>query len=163
LYARTVLCVDHSYSAASAVAATTASASEHDTTHTTSLPSTELTGAGTSEHVGGVGALPGRVNEAGITNLPDERSGADATHATTAASIGSTRDYVAGTAAVAAAAVARGTNQAKDTVTSSAYQAKDTVTSSAYQAKDTINSGTNQAKDAVTSGRQRMIYVAVRH
>lgn len=50
-------------------------ASEHDTTHTTSLPSTELMGAPAREHVGGVGALPGAVNESAVPKLPEERSG----------------------------------------------------------------------------------------
>ncbi|TFK52473.1 hypothetical protein OE88DRAFT_1657760 [Heliocybe sulcata] len=39
-----------------------------------SLPSTEVNGARPSEHVDGVGALPGRVNEAGVAKLLDERA-----------------------------------------------------------------------------------------
>ena len=37
------------------------------------MPSTELTGHGAGEHIGGVGALPGPVTESGVTRLPDER------------------------------------------------------------------------------------------
>ncbi|KIP06907.1 hypothetical protein PHLGIDRAFT_128011 [Phlebiopsis gigantea 11061_1 CR5-6] len=50
-------------------------ASEHDHLHTKSMPSTELTGYGTGEHVGGAGALPGPITESGVTRLPDERDG----------------------------------------------------------------------------------------
>jgi len=38
------------------------------------LPPTEVNGARPSEHVDGVGALPGRVTEAGVAKLPDERA-----------------------------------------------------------------------------------------
>lgn len=51
----------------------TANASHNDTVHKTSYPSTELTGAGTGEHIGGAGALPGVLGEDGVTKLPDER------------------------------------------------------------------------------------------
>lgn len=47
-------------------------ASLNDVPHKTSLPSTEVTGAGTGEHVGGVGSLPGTVAESGVARLPDE-------------------------------------------------------------------------------------------
>jgi hypothetical protein len=43
------------------------SASEHDKVHSTSLPSTEYTGAG-SEKVGGAGALPGVPGETGVAD-----------------------------------------------------------------------------------------------
>lgn len=39
----------------------------------TSLPSTEESGAQPSEKSGGVGALPGRISEAGVAQLPEER------------------------------------------------------------------------------------------
>ena len=51
----------------------TARASEHDSEHTTSFPTREITGAGTREHVGGVGSLPGPVNESAVPKLPEER------------------------------------------------------------------------------------------
>ena len=38
------------------------------------MPSTELTGHGSREHVGGAGALPGPITESGVTKLPDERN-----------------------------------------------------------------------------------------
>ncbi|TCD70307.1 hypothetical protein EIP91_003936 [Steccherinum ochraceum] len=50
----------------------TTQASTHDIPHRTSLPSTEITGAGDHEHVGGVGSLPGTVGETGVARLPDE-------------------------------------------------------------------------------------------
>lgn len=49
-------------------------ASEHDNSHSTSLPSSEIEGAQPREHVGGAGALPGWYSEAGVTKLPDERN-----------------------------------------------------------------------------------------
>jgi hypothetical protein len=49
-------------------------ASEHDIRHTTSLPSTELKGAIPGEHVGGVGALPGSLNQSSVALLPEERN-----------------------------------------------------------------------------------------
>lgn len=87
-------------------------ASENDIVHDKSLPSTELTGAGAREHVGGVGALPGSLAESSVTKLPDERTGT-AIPAT-----------VAG-AAVAATEAAKGT---AEKVQNTAYDAKDRVT-----------------------------------
>jgi hypothetical protein len=49
-------------------------ASEHDRQHTTSLPSTELAGARAGEHVDGVGALPGSLNQSSVALLPEERN-----------------------------------------------------------------------------------------
>ncbi|CAL1697557.1 unnamed protein product [Somion occarium] len=49
-------------------------ASEHDVPHQKSLPSTELTGQGSHEHVAGVGALPGSISEVSVARLPDDRS-----------------------------------------------------------------------------------------
>jgi hypothetical protein len=46
----------------------TAQASEHDTVHQTSYPSTELMGAGSHEHIDGVGSLPGRVTESAVAD-----------------------------------------------------------------------------------------------
>ncbi|CCM04157.1 uncharacterized protein FIBRA_06319 [Fibroporia radiculosa] len=52
----------------------TSRASDHDVTHKTSLPSSEVLGSLPREHVGGAGALPGSYNEEGVIKLPDERS-----------------------------------------------------------------------------------------
>ena len=87
----------------------TVRASEHDVPHIKSLPSTELTGAGPHEHVGGVGALPGSLAERSVTKLPDERM-ETVVPAT-----------IAG-AAVAATEAAKGT---AEKVQSTAYDAKD--------------------------------------
>ncbi|KZT21724.1 hypothetical protein NEOLEDRAFT_1181407 [Neolentinus lepideus HHB14362 ss-1] len=46
----------------------------HDSQHTTSLASTELTGARPGEHVGGAGALPGTISETGVAKVLDERT-----------------------------------------------------------------------------------------
>ena len=54
-----------------------ARASEHDIEHETSLPSTELSGASSTERVVGVGSLPGHVDESGVTKLPDTRSNSE--------------------------------------------------------------------------------------
>ncbi|KAF9816967.1 hypothetical protein IEO21_03732 [Rhodonia placenta] len=69
----------HSYSPSSTAGAGTTTdgavrASEHDNSHSTSLPSSEIEGAQPREHVGGAGALPGWYSEAGVTKLPDERN-----------------------------------------------------------------------------------------
>ena len=48
----------------------TAVASAHDHPHHISMPSSELTGAGEHEFSEGVGALPGRVDEFDVTELP---------------------------------------------------------------------------------------------
>lgn len=99
-------------SAASVAAATTASASTHDATHTISLPSTELAGAGTSERVGGAGALPGRLGEEGVTKLPDERAAHESGN-TTSGAIAGAKEAVTGSAAAAVAAVSHGVDTAK--------------------------------------------------
>jgi hypothetical protein len=51
---------------AGAVVGGAARASEHDTPHGTSLPSSEAAGAVPGERVGGAGALPGTVGETGV-------------------------------------------------------------------------------------------------
>lgn len=83
-------------------------ASANDIPHDKSLPSTELTGAGTGERVAGVGALPGTIAESSVTRLPDERNTAIPATFTGAA--------------VAATETARG---ATNTVQDKAYDVKD--------------------------------------
>ena len=53
----------------------TAVASAHDHPHHISMPSSELTGAGEHEFSEGVGALPGRVDESDVTELPGQENG----------------------------------------------------------------------------------------
>ncbi|KZT67840.1 hypothetical protein DAEQUDRAFT_766801 [Daedalea quercina L-15889] len=61
-------------SGTSTTAGSTVRASIADNEHQTSLPSSETTGALPQEHVGGIGALPGSVQEEAVTKLPDDRS-----------------------------------------------------------------------------------------
>lgn len=94
---------------------TTARASEHDTEHKTSFPTREFSGASTGERTGGVGSLPGPLNEAAVTKLPHERVDEE--------------KYM--TAAAAATALAAGAYAAKDRVANALPSAQD-----AYDAKD---------------------------
>jgi hypothetical protein len=48
--------------------------SEHDHEHTESILTAEVTGAGTGEHVGGTGVLPGSTNESGAVLVPASAS-----------------------------------------------------------------------------------------
>ena len=52
----------------------TAVASAHDHPHHISMPSSELNGAGEHEFSEGVGALPGRVDESDVTELPGQEN-----------------------------------------------------------------------------------------
>lgn len=88
-------------------------ASEHDNFHTTSLPSTELAGHYTQEHVGGVGALPGTIFESEVAKVPDERNTSIPT--------------AAGIAAVVAGGAAAAVETVKGTTQSTAQSAKQTV------------------------------------
>ncbi len=81
-----------------------ARASEHDVQHKTSLPTTEYAGAGAHEHTGGVGSLPGPMNEAGVAKLPDENTDQER-YLTTSAAVGA-----------AGAAIAAGAYAAKEAV-----------------------------------------------
>jgi hypothetical protein len=89
-------------------------ASEHDRKHTASMPTAELTGAGTGERVGGAGALPGSVNETGVAVVPDERVGEQTP--TLAGRMANARNAALGSAAAAAAYVSHGTNQVRETI-----------------------------------------------
>ena len=82
----------------------TARASEHDVQHKTSLPTTEYGGAGPHEHIGGVGSLPGPMNEQGVAKLPDENTDQER-YFTTGAAVGA-----------AGAAIAAGAYAAKEAV-----------------------------------------------
>lgn len=82
----------------------TARASEHDVQHKTSLPTTEYGGAGSHEHIGGVGSLPGPMNEQGVAKLPDENTDQER-YLTTGAAVGA-----------AGAAIAAGAYAAKEAV-----------------------------------------------
>ena len=93
-------------------------ASEHDKVHVTSLPSTELTGQYPHEHVDGVGALPGSVNESDVAKVPDERDTPVPT--------------VGGVAAMAVGATAA----AAGTAAGTAYAAKDKAQEVVGQAKE---------------------------
>lgn len=104
-------------SSAASAAAAVASSGSHDHQHQTSLPTTEFTGAGTRDHVGGAGALPGRLGEEGVTKLPDERAPHESTN-TTAGTIAGAKEAVVGAAATAAAAISHGVNTAQSTGTS---------------------------------------------
>ena len=116
----------------------TARASEHDAEHTTSFPSSEVTGASTGERVGGVGSLPGFVNESAVPKLPHERTDDER--------------YI--TAAGAAAAVAGGAYALKDKVIGSAPsqdQAKQTVQETAQKVQNTAQSTAQTAKQSSMS------------
>ncbi|KAI1783467.1 hypothetical protein LXA43DRAFT_1067619 [Ganoderma leucocontextum] len=107
----------------------TARASEHDVQHKTSLPTTESGGAGSHEHIGGVGSLPGPMNEAGVAKLPDENTDQER--------------YLATGAAVGAAGAA---------VAAGAYAAKETVVGGTGQTAKEPGPGTQQQHTtAVTS------------
>ncbi len=96
---------------------TTARASEHDTEHKTSFPTREFSGASTGERTGGVGSLPGPLNEAAVTKLPHERVDEE--------------KYM--TAGAAATALAGGAYAAKDRIANALPSAQD-----AYDAKDRV-------------------------
>ncbi|KAI0328799.1 hypothetical protein GY45DRAFT_1325785 [Cubamyces sp. BRFM 1775] len=107
-----------------------ARASEHDSEHTTSFPTREVTGAGTGERTGGVGSLPGPITESAVPKLPDERHESER--------------YP--TVAGAAAALAAGAYAVKDkivgTVPPNAESAKEA-------AKETVQSTAQTVKQAV--------------
>ena len=71
------------------------------------MPSQELTGAGEREHVEGVGALPGAVGEFDVTELPDQREGAQLPTTEGAMAM------AAGTAGAAAAGIGAAAYEAK--------------------------------------------------
>ena len=111
----------------------TARASEHDAEHKTSLPTTEYGGAGTGEHVGGVGSLPGPMNEPGDAKLPQENTDEEryATAGTAAAVLASTayalKDAVLGGGQSAAQTAQQTAQQAAGTVQGTAQQAANTA------------------------------------
>ncbi|EPQ54573.1 hypothetical protein GLOTRDRAFT_129923 [Gloeophyllum trabeum ATCC 11539] len=96
-----------------------------------SLPSTEVNGARPSEHVDGVGALPGRIGEAGVAKLPDEREPQEKQ---------STLAGVAVTAGEKAAAAQRSVSSTIAGVQSTASQVMGNATSAASDsAQETVN------------------------
>ncbi|KAI0820556.1 hypothetical protein BC628DRAFT_1330201 [Trametes gibbosa] len=109
---------------------TTARASEHDTEHTTSFPTREFSGAASGERTAGVGSLPGPLNEASVTKLPDERVD-DERYLTTAA---------------AAASLASGAYALKDRMAAALPSAQD-----AQAAKDTLHA---KAQDTAQTIKQ---------
>ncbi|RPD72688.1 hypothetical protein L226DRAFT_511379 [Lentinus tigrinus ALCF2SS1-7] len=116
----------------------TARASEHDAEHTTSFPSSEVTGAGTAEHVGGVGSLPGFVNESSVPKLPQER----------------TDDERYMTAAGAAAVVAGGAYALKDKIvgsTPSQDEAKQALHETAQKVQNTTQGATQTVQSTAQS------------
>ena len=90
----------------------TARASEHDVQHKTSLPTTEYGGAGAHEHTGGVGSLPGPMNETGVAKLPDENADQERC-LTTGAAVGAAGTAVAGGAYAAKEAAAGSSGEKK--------------------------------------------------
>jgi hypothetical protein len=84
------------------------------------MPTSELTGAGTGERVGGAGALPGSANETGVAVVPDERVGEQTP--TLAGRISNARDTALSSPAAAAAYVSHGTNQVDETISKSAVR-----------------------------------------
>ncbi|KAI0776516.1 hypothetical protein BD413DRAFT_520259 [Trametes elegans] len=125
-----------------------ARASEHDAVHKTSFPTDEIAGASAGERTGGVGSLPGFVNESAVPKLPDERSDDER--------------YI--TAGGAAAALAAGAYAVKDKVLGSvpssqdAQAAKETAkqkvqdtAQTVKQAAPTIPSVTGTTTTAVTA------------
>jgi len=108
-------------------------ASEHDRYHLKSFPSTEELGAGEHEHVGGVGALPGRVDESDVTELPEQKAQEDP-YLTSAhlddqpsPSSGLDKGQQAGIAAGALGAAAGTAYAVKDTLQGTAQDAKQRV------------------------------------
>ncbi|CDO77115.1 hypothetical protein BN946_scf184592.g11 [Trametes cinnabarina] len=116
-----------------------ARASEHDTEHTTSLPSKEVTGASPGEHTAGVGSLPGFVTESSVSKLPDER--VDSERYTTAAG--------------AAATLAASAYAVKETVsgvlpsTQDAQATKEAASQKAQQTKEAAKQTARQTAEAV--------------
>ncbi|KAI0632566.1 hypothetical protein C8Q77DRAFT_1158058 [Trametes polyzona] len=106
----------------------TARASEHDAEHTTSFPTREFSGASSGERTGGVGSLPGPLNEPAVTKLPDERAEEER--------------YM--TAGAAAAALAGGAYALKDRVAGSVPSAQD-----AQAVKETAQEKVHQTAQTV--------------
>ena len=108
---------------------TTARASEHDAEHKTSLPTTEYGGAGTGEHVGGVGSLPGPMNEPGVAKLPQENTDEEryATAGTAAAALASTAYALKDAVLGGGQSAAQTAQQAAGTVQGTAQQAANTA------------------------------------
>ncbi|EJF58868.1 hypothetical protein DICSQDRAFT_182250 [Dichomitus squalens LYAD-421 SS1] len=111
----------------------TARASEHDAEHKTSLPTTEYGGASTGEHVGGVGSLPGPMNEPGVAKLPQENTDEER--------------YV--TAGTVAATLASATYALKDATLSGSQSAARTAQQTAQNAAQTAQATTQQAAGTV--------------
>lgn len=111
-------------------------ASEHDHPHAKSLPSTEVAGAMSGEHVGGAGALPGPVGESEVAKVPDEKNATVPTASGMVAA--ATGAAVGATAAVAGAAqyAKESAQGAASTAQNTAKSAKDTVVGTAQQAKE---------------------------
>ncbi|KAI0742231.1 hypothetical protein C8Q80DRAFT_1122586 [Daedaleopsis nitida] len=138
-----------SYMPTSSATATmsTARASEHDIEHTTSFPTKELSGAGNRERVGGVGSLPGPVNESAVPKLPEERHNDER--------------YI--TAAGAAATVAGGAYALKDRVMGSVPsqdQARQTAQETAENVKQTAQSTAQNVKQSVPGMQSHSTAVA---
>ncbi|KAI0692127.1 hypothetical protein C8T65DRAFT_699597 [Cerioporus squamosus] len=129
----------------------TARASEHDAEHKTSFPSSEVTGASTGEHVGGVGSLPGFVNETAVPKLPHERTD-DERYVTAGGA--------AAIAAGAAATVAGGAYALKDKVVGSApstEQAKQTAQGAAQTVQSTAQSAAQTVKETGTGSHSTAV------
>ncbi|RDX52680.1 hypothetical protein OH76DRAFT_1480304 [Lentinus brumalis] len=135
----------------------TARASEHDAEHKTSFPSSEVTGASSGEHVGGVGSLPGFVNESAVPKLPHERTDDERyiTSAGAAAAVTSAASTVAGgvyTLKDQVVGSAPSTEQAKQTAQGAAQTVQNTAQSAAQTAKQTLpGTGTKSHNTAVTA------------
>ncbi|EPQ55529.1 hypothetical protein GLOTRDRAFT_138431 [Gloeophyllum trabeum ATCC 11539] len=104
---------------------TRTTAGPYDDFHETSLPSTEITGARPSEHSGGVGALPGTINETGVAKVLDEREEGEK---------GSTLEGLAAGATQSARAT---TNNAKETTGSAVRTAQETASNLTSRAQET--------------------------
>jgi hypothetical protein len=122
-------------------------ASENDIQHTTSMPSTELTGAGTGERVGGVGALPGSLAESSVTKLPEERAGTAIPATVAGATVAMTE--VARNAAATATQTAQG---ATESATETAKGVATTATETAKGTTETVRSTAVDAKDRAMHG-----------